>query len=87
MKKDDIIAQLEKKEGIYNEIFRSASKIKGTYAYQKTKQSDLQAMVKQLGLPAMFETFSYADTHWDDLREILANFEPKLANKDIPKDE
>ena len=86
MTKEDVKAQLENKEGIYNEIFRSASKIKGTYAYQKTKQSDLQAMVKQLGLPAMFETFSYADTHWDDLREILANFEPKLANKDLFKD-
>ena len=44
-------------------------------------------MVKQLGLPAMFETFSYADTHWDDLREILANFEPKLADKDLFKEE
>ena len=44
-------------------------------------------MVKQLGLPAMFETFSYADTHWDDLREILANFEPKLANKELFKEE
>ena len=44
-------------------------------------------MVKQLGLPGMFETFSYADTHWDDLREILANYEPKLKEKDIPKEE
>ena len=38
-------------------------------------------MVKQLGLPGMFETFSYADTHWDDLREILANYEPKLKER------
>ena len=87
MKKDDIIAHLQNKEGIYNEIFRSASKIKGTYAYQKTKQYDLQAMVKQLGLPAMFETFSYADTHWDDLKQILTNYEPRLANKDLTDDE
>ena len=87
MKKDDIISQLEKKDGMYNEIFRAASKIKGTYAYQKTKQSDLMAMVKQLGLPGMFETFSYADTQWDDLREILANYEPKLASKDLTQDE
>lgn len=87
MKKEDVVAQLQNKEGIYNEIFRSASKIKGTYAYQKTKQSDLQAMVKQLGLPAMFETFSQADTHWDDLKQILINFEPKLANKDLSKEE
>lgn len=87
MKKEDVVAQLQNKEGIYNEIFRSASKIKGTYAYQKTKQSDLQAMVKQLGLPAMFETFSQADTHWNDLKEILINFEPELANKELTKDE
>ena len=44
-------------------------------------------MVKQLGLPAMFETFSYADTHWADLREILANFEPKLNDKNLSKEE
>ena len=44
-------------------------------------------MVKQLGLPAMFETFSYADTHWDDLRQVLVNFEPKLGSEDLTKDE
>ena len=44
-------------------------------------------MVKQLGLPAMFETFSYADTHWDDLRQVLANFEPKLAIENLTKEE
>ena len=44
-------------------------------------------MVQQLGLPCLFETFSYADKYWDDLRQVLASFEPKLENKDLPKEE
>ena len=44
-------------------------------------------MVQQLGLPCLFETFSYADKYWDDLRQVLAIYEPKLLDKDLPKEE
>ena len=44
-------------------------------------------MIYQLGLPAMFETFSYAEHYWDDLRQVLANYEPKLKEKNLPKEE
>ena len=44
-------------------------------------------MIYQLGLPAMFETFSYAEHYWDDLRLVLANYEPKLKEKNLPKEE
>ena len=40
-------------------------------------------MIKQKGLPCFFETFSYAECYWDDLRQILANFEPKLLNENL----
>ena len=44
-------------------------------------------MIYQLGLPAMFETFSYAEHYWDDLRQVLANFEPKLKDNNLPKEQ
>ena len=42
-------------------------------------------MIKQLGLPCFFETFSYAESYWDDLRQILSNYEPELKNANLPK--
>jgi len=44
-------------------------------------------MINQLGLPAMFETFSYAEHYWDDLRQILSTYEPKLKNQNLPSEE
>lgn len=37
----------------------------------KFKRNELTAMVDMLGLPGLFNTFSFADTHWDDLLIIL----------------
>ena len=44
-------------------------------------------MINQLGLPAFFETFSYAENQWDDLRQILVNYEPKLKNINLSSKE
>ena len=74
-------------EGIFKDIFYQTRKIKGSNEYQKVKQRELNSMVQQLGLPGLFETFSQADKYWDDLRQVLASFEPKLENKDLPKEE
>lgn len=87
MKRDDIKYQVEEMEGIYKDIFYQTRKIKGSNEYQKVKQRELNSMVQQLGLPGLFETFSQADKYWDDLRQVLASFEPKLENKDLPKEE
>ena len=87
MKRDDIKYQVEEMEGIFKDIFYQTRKIKGSNEYQKVKQRELNSMVQQLGLPGLFETFSYADKYWDDLRQVLASFEPKLENKDLPKEE
>ena len=43
----------------------------------KLKRNELTAMVDNLGLPGLFNTYSYADTHWADTREILKNFTGK----------
>ena len=44
-------------------------------------------MIQQKGLPAFFETFSYAENYWDDLRQVLANIEPRLKNANLSSDE
>ena len=44
-------------------------------------------MINQLGLPAFFETFSYAENQWDDLRQILGNIEPRLKNTNLSSNE
>ena len=61
MKWDDIKFQVEEMQGIFKDIFYQTKKIKGSNEYQKAKQRDLNSMVQQLGLPCLFETFSYAD--------------------------
>ena len=61
LKRDDIKFQVNKEEGVFKDIFYQTRKIKGTNEYQKVKQRDLNSMVQHLGLPCLFETFSYAD--------------------------
>ena len=49
--------------------------IRESPAYWKKFQSEVSAIVKQLGFPAFFLTLSWADIHWNDLVEILAKWE------------
>ena len=44
-------------------------------------------MINNLGLPAFFETFSYAENQWDDLRQILSNYEPRLKDPNLSSKE
>ena len=44
-------------------------------------------MINNLGLPAFFETFSYAENYWGDLRQILSNLEPRLKNTNLTSNE
>ena len=51
--------------------FLFMSKIRGTPAYWKRFQSEVLAMVKQLGCPSFFLTHSCADLKWNDLLEVI----------------
>ena len=51
--------------------FLFMSKIRGTPAYWKRFQSEVLAMVKQLGCPSFFLTLSCADLKWNDLVEVI----------------
>ena len=51
--------------------FLFMSKIRGTPAYWKRFQSEVLAIVKQLGCPSFFLTLSCADLKWNDLVEVI----------------
>ena len=53
-------------EGYY--IFRS---LRNSPVYLEKRKKDVFAMIRQLGLPTWFGSFSSADTNWKDLLRIL----------------
>ena len=61
------------------------SQIRGTPAYWKRFQSEVLAMVKQLGCPTFFLTLSCADLRWNELVEIIQtlNGEENVSSNDL----
>ena len=59
-------------EGFY--IFKS---IRNSPAYLEKRKKDVFAMIRQLGLPTWFGSFSAADTKWPDLLKMIG----KLIDK------
>ena len=53
-------------EGYY--IFRT---IRNSPAYLEKRKKDVFAMIRQLGLPTWFASFSAADTQWNDLLKMI----------------
>ena len=54
-----------------DEAFNFMNTLKRTLAYWKRFQLEVLAMIKQLGLPTFFITFSCADLQWHELIEII----------------
>jgi len=52
-------------------ISRTGRKLRGTRPYWTQKRSDLEAMVRNLGCPNLFFTFSAADNQWADLHRHM----------------
>ena len=65
-----------------NQGFTFMNQIRATPAYQKKIQSEVLAMVKQLGCPTFFITLLCANLHWNDLVEIIA----KLKNMNLSEE-
>ena len=55
-------------------IIRFSASIKGTRPYWMAKRAELQAMVRTLGCPDLFVTFSAADLHWDSFFANLPEY-------------
>ena len=52
-------------------IARRSATLRGTRPYWTQARNELEAMVRQLGVPSLFFTFSAADLQWDDLYQHL----------------
>ena len=60
--------------------------IKGTPAYWKRFQSEVLAMIRQLGCPTFFLTLSCADLQWNELIRIISTMNGKpLNNEDVER--
>ena len=57
-----------------SDAFSFMSSVKGTPSYWKQFLYDVLAMVKQLGIPTFFLTLSCADLKWNELTNIIHNF-------------
>ena len=53
----------------------------------KAKQRNLVALIDQEGLPTFFQTFSQANTYWDDLFQILKEFDENLRVDNLTHDQ
>ncbi|XP_076461676.1 uncharacterized protein LOC143294132 [Babylonia areolata] len=79
-----------KKEGAvedllhHDEGYRVLKTLRSSPPYWQARQKDLFAMIRQLGKPTFFATFSAAETRWFDLLRVLYRME---HNEDITDDE
>ncbi|KAK3923346.1 ATP-dependent DNA helicase [Frankliniella fusca] len=62
---------LKRNPGHIKEILFYSRRIKSTKAFWRSKCSELEDMVKQIGPPTIFFTLSSADFHWKDLYRLL----------------
>ena len=58
--------------------------VRSSPPYLQSKQKDLFAIIRQLGIPTFLATFSAAETHWTDLLGILAK---KIHNRTFSNEE
>ena len=54
-----------------NEGYKFLKNVRGTPAYWQSIQKDILAMVRQLGKPTWFASFSSADMRWPEIMETL----------------
>lgn len=67
-----------------DQCFMFMSCIKGTPAYWKKFQSEVLAMITQLGCPNFFLTLSCADLQWNELLSIIGKMNGnELSEQDI----
>ncbi|XP_052130984.1 uncharacterized protein LOC127751444 [Frankliniella occidentalis] len=62
---------LKRNPGHLKEILFYSRRIKSTKAYWRSRCSELEDMVKQIGAPTVFFTLSSADYHWKELYRLL----------------
>ncbi|XP_035258455.1 uncharacterized protein LOC118219420 [Anguilla anguilla] len=66
----------------FDEGYKFMKPIRGTPAFWQSVQKDLFAMVRQLGIPTWFCSFSSADMRWKETLQIFLRLEGKHINAD-----
>ena len=66
-----------------DEGFRVLRNVRGSPAYFDRCKKDLFAMIRQLGNPTWFCSFSAAETRWHHLLKLLGRLVDKYTDKEI----
>ncbi|KAI4872883.1 hypothetical protein NFI96_009167 [Prochilodus magdalenae] len=66
----------------YDEGYKFLRPVRGTPAFWQNVQKDLFAMVRQLGIPTWFCSFSSADLRWPELMESILRQEGRDTSPD-----
>lgn len=67
-----------------NEGYRVLRTLRGSPAYWENAKKDVFAMIRQLGIPTWFCSFSAAETKWNSLLKILSK---QLNNRELSDEE
>ncbi|XP_065139046.1 uncharacterized protein [Paramisgurnus dabryanus] len=66
----------------YDEGYKFLRPVRGTPPYWQSTQKDLFALIRQLGIPTFFASFSSADLRWPEMIKNILNQEGKNLNVD-----
>ena len=64
--------------------YRDLNRIRSSDDHLETSRKDILAMLRQLGVPSLFVTFTAADTHWVEVLKMLSK---TVHNKDLTDEE
>ncbi|XP_039509525.1 uncharacterized protein LOC120464209 [Pimephales promelas] len=66
----------------YDEGYKFLRPVRGTPPYWMSTQKDLFALIRQLGIPTFFASFSSADMRWPEMMNTILKQEGKQKNVD-----
>ncbi|XP_073688692.1 uncharacterized protein [Garra rufa] len=66
----------------YDEGYKFLRPVRGTPPYWMSTQKDLFALIRQLGIPTFFASFSSADLRWPEMMNTIIKQEGKQINVD-----
>ncbi|XP_042609822.1 uncharacterized protein LOC122142829 [Cyprinus carpio] len=66
----------------YDEGYKFLRPVRGTPPYWMSTQKDLFALIRQLGIPTFFASFSSADLRWPEMMKTFIKQEGKQINVD-----
>nr|XP_055041698.1 LOW QUALITY PROTEIN: uncharacterized protein LOC129429201 [Misgurnus anguillicaudatus] len=66
----------------YDEGYKFLRPVRGTPPYWMSTQKDLFALIRQLGIPTFFASFSSADLRWPEMMNAIIKQEGKQINVD-----